>query len=157
MRGTHLKEGSKDMKKQLYSLALCAFLGLGAAMAAPLAQDSSAGASSGGQNQAVTPHHADPARQLQFLTKKLNLTEDQQKQILPILTQRQEQMQQILADNSLSRKDRFAKIRELREQTENSIKAVLNDEQKQQYDQMRQQARERMQQRRQERQNGTQN
>lgn len=145
------------MKKQMYSLALCAIFGLGTAMAAPVAQDQTAGATDGQNSQAVVRHHrADPNRRLHFLSKKLNLTDDQQKQILPLLSQQQEQMQQIFSDSTLARKDRAEKARAVREQTESSIKAVLNDQQKQQYDQMQQQMRQRMQQRREQRQNGSQ-
>ncbi|MGH9626371.1 MAG: hypothetical protein ACRD4G_18815, partial [Bryobacteraceae bacterium] len=63
---------------------------------------------------------------------------------------------QIFRDHSLTRKDRFAKMRTVREQTDNSIKAVLNDQQKQQWGQMQQQMRQRMQERRQQRENGSQ-
>ena len=67
------------------------------------------------QDQAPTPapeagqashHQADPSRQLKMMTKRLNLTGDQQNQILPILTERQQQFESIRNDNSLAPKDR---------------------------------------------------
>lgn len=146
------------MKKQICSLAFCAIFGVGAAIAAPVAQDQATGAGGDQNGQAVVRHHrrANPNRRLHFLTKRLNLTGDQQKQILPLLKQQQQQMRQIFRDHSLTRKDRFAKMRTVREQTDNSIKAVLNDQQKQQWGQMQQQMRQRMQERRQQRENGSQ-
>jgi len=132
------------MKRQIVSLALSTIFGMGVALAAPQTQDQPAEPQS---SQAVPEHHRmDPDRQIQMLTKRLNLTDDQQKQILPILTDQQQQMRSILNDKSLSATDRRAKAQTVREDSEAKIKAVLNDSQKQTWDQMQQQRRERMQQ-----------
>jgi hypothetical protein len=141
------------MKKQLTSLALCAFFGVGLTLAAPAPQDPSAPPAN---NQESGQRHADPNRQLHSLSKHLNLTADQQNQILPILTDRQQQMSGIVGDNSLSKKDRRAKMQAVREDSENKIKGVLNDTQKQQYDQMLQVMRDRAHERRSQHQNGGQ-
>ncbi len=130
------------MRKQLSFMTISALIGTGLAMAAP-------------QEQAPAPppagqaHHRqmDPNREVKMLTKKLNLSSDQQKQLLPILTDRQQQFESIRNDSSLSPKDQHEKMRSVREDSETKIKAVLNDNQKQTYDQMQQQMRERMQQR----------
>jgi Spy/CpxP family protein refolding chaperone len=145
------------MKKQICSLALCTIFGLGTAMATPIAQDQNAGSADSSTQPATQRRHADPNRQLQFLSKRLNLSEDQQKQILPLLTQQQQQMQEIFSDSTLNRKDRFQKVRSVRERTEASMKAVLNDQQRHQYDQMLQQRRQRMEQRREQRESANQN
>ena len=84
----------------------------------------------------------DPAHQAKMLARKLNLTDDQVKQIEPILANRIQQIQAIRADSSLAPKDRAAKMRDLRQQTQASIKAVLNDDQKQKYDQLQQEMRQ---------------
>jgi CBS-domain-containing membrane protein len=118
-------------------------------LAAPLPQDQAAPQQ---DNQTSGHRQADPDRQLRALSKQLNLTADQQNQILPILTDRQQQVTGILSDNSLSKKDRHAKMQAVRDDSETKIKAVLNDTQKQQYDQLLQQARERAQKRREQRQ-----
>ena len=98
-------------------------------------------------------HQSDPQEQLDRLSKKLNLTADQQKQILPILKARQEQMHTIWSDSSLSREDRQAKMHAVREDSDTKIRAVLTDSEKQTYDQMQQQMREREKERREQRQN----
>lgn len=135
------------MKRRMCSLALSTLLGLGVAIAAPLAQDQPA---QGSQN--AGRHPMDPNRQLSRLTKKLNLSADQQNQILPILSARQQEMQSIWSDNSLSAQDRHAKMRAVREDSDSKIRALLNDTQKQTYDQMQQQARERAKEHREQRQ-----
>jgi protein CpxP len=130
------------MRKQIFSLALSTLFGLGIAMAAPQAttpaqsQDQSNGKWAG-------RHEADPAKQVQHLTKKLNLTSDQQSQILSILQDRQQQMEKLRNDSSLSQEDRRAKFRAIREDSDTKIRAVLNDDQKKTYEQMQQQMHER--------------
>ena len=132
------------MNKQLCTFAMSALLAMGIAIGAPT-----------GQNEPQAPDatkaprgHADPNRQLKMLTKRLNLTDDQQKQILPVLTDRQQQFESIRNDSSLSPDDRREKMKALREDSDAKIKAVLNDNQKQTYEQMQQKMRERMQERR---------
>lgn len=133
------------MRKQIFSLALSALFGLGVAMAAPQAsaapqsQDQSAAP----QNRQWGGHHeADPNKQVEHLTKKLKLTSDQQNQILPILTSRQQQMEGIHNDSSLSPQDRRAKFQAVRDDSETKIRAILNDDQKKTYDQMQQEMRD---------------
>jgi periplasmic protein CpxP/Spy len=141
------------MKKQILSIALTTFFGLGTvglATAAP--QDQQAPAST--QQSPEQHRRMDPNRQVQMLTKKLNLTDDQQNQILPILTDRQQQFAAVQADSSLAAKDRHAKMRAIREDSDAKIRAVLNDTQKQTYDQLLQQQRDRMRQHREQHQNG---
>ncbi len=138
------------MKRQFFVLTLSALMGLGTGMAA-LAQDqNSTPPAEGRQGQ---HRQMDPNQQLKMLTKRLNLTEDQQKQILPILTDRQQQSENIRNDSSLAPKDRREKMRAVREDSEGKIKGVLTDSQKQTYEQMQQQMRERMQQHRDQEQN----
>ncbi|MGA8029573.1 MAG: hypothetical protein WB992_20720 [Bryobacteraceae bacterium] len=137
------------MRKQIFTLGLSTFFGLGAAIAAPQAQDQSAPQQT---NQTPERHQPDPNRQIQMLTKRLNLSADQQNQILPVLTSRQQQMQSVRADASLSAQERGEKMRAVREDSDSKIRAILTDDQKKTYDQMQQQMRDRMRQHSQERQ-----
>jgi Spy/CpxP family protein refolding chaperone len=132
------------MKKQLCLLAVSALIGIGAAIGAP--QDQNSAPPPAGDHGAH--HQMDPSRRVKTLAKKLNLSEDQQKQLLPIFTDEQQQFEAIHNDGSLAPKDRREKMRSVREASETKIKAVLTDSQKQTYDQMQQQMREKMQQRR---------
>jgi len=129
------------MRKQIACFALSTFLGL-SAFAAPQEQ-TPAPQTQAVPAQAEGTRQFDPQRQVQMLTKRLNLTADQQQQLLPILTERNQQMQNVRNDSSLSRKDRHEKMMAVREDSQNKIKALLTQDQKQTYDQMLQQARER--------------
>jgi periplasmic protein CpxP/Spy len=77
-----------------------------------------------------------PDRQVQALTKKLNLTADQAAKITPILQDRAQQMQALRADTTVAPADRRAKSQGIMNDSNTKIEAVLNDQQKQQYQQM---------------------
>ncbi len=89
----------------------------------------------------------DPDQQLARMTKRYNLSADQQTQIKPILASTQQQMQALRADSSLSRDDRMAKMMSIRSDSKTKIEAVLNDSQKKQYEDDQQKMQERMQER----------
>lgn len=91
----------------------------------------------------------DPQKQVNRLSKKLALTADQQNQILPILTDRQQQVETIMNDTSLTERERRAKLKAVREDSESRLRSVLTDTQRATYDQMKQEARERAKTRRQ--------
>ncbi|HEX4748006.1 MAG TPA: hypothetical protein VH302_00560 [Bryobacteraceae bacterium] len=140
------------MQTKIITVALTTFLGLGIAGAAIAAPQQEQQGTAPAQEQGHRP--LDPNRQIKMLTKRLNLTAEQQNQVLPILSDRQQQIASIQADNSLSPTDRHTKVRAIREDSDTKIRAVLNDNQKQAYDQMLRQQRERMQQRHEQRQSG---
>jgi hypothetical protein len=78
----------------------------------------------------------DPAKQAAHLGKRLGLSSDQVAQITPIFTDRQQQMQSLRADNSLTETDRHTKARAIMQDSKGKIEAVMNDTQKQQFEQM---------------------
>ncbi|MGB8030639.1 MAG: hypothetical protein WCF30_13380 [Terracidiphilus sp.] len=78
----------------------------------------------------------DPSQFAAHLGQRLGLTSDQVAQITPILTARQQQMQTLRADTSLSVQDRHTKARAIRQDTNSKIEAILTDSQKQQFEQM---------------------
>jgi protein CpxP len=82
--------------------------------------------------------------QVKHLTKKLNLSDDQQAKLKPILEDQQKQMGAIHNDSSLSREDRFSKMQALRQSSDTQIKGLLNDEQQKNFDKMRAEQQERM-------------
>jgi len=130
------------MNRKLLSLALGSLFSIGAALAAPVPQDQSQD-SNGGQQQSAERgrRHMDPEKEIAFLTKKLNLTADQQNQIKPILADRQQQMEALRADTSLSREDRFSKMKTIREDSRAKIEALLTADQKSTFEQMKPQGR----------------
>lgn len=82
--------------------------------------------------------------QIKHLTKKLNLSADQQTKLKPILEDQRKQMEAVHNDSSLSREDRFSKMQTLRQSSDADIKGVLNEEQQKNFDKMRAEQRDRM-------------
>ncbi len=78
----------------------------------------------------------DPARQLDRMTRRLNLTDDQRAQIKPILEERQQKMAAIFQNQSLTQGEARQQMRAVHLDTHNRIMAVLNDQQKQVFQQM---------------------
>ena len=79
------------------------------------------------------------------MTKRYNLSSDQQAQIKPILANQQQQMQALRQDSSLSREDKMAKVKSIRLDSSTKIQALLNDSQKQKFAQDQQRRQEHMQ------------
>ena len=92
--------------------------------------------------------------QVKNLADKLNLTADQQAKIKPILEDNRSQMQKIMQDDSMSREDKMAKGRGVREATNGKIRDLLTDDQKKQFDDMQKEMMERQRQRQQQQQGG---
>ncbi len=130
------------MKNQLSRLAISGLLATGLTLcsAAAFAQqdntaaptpDASAPQQAGGHGQ--WGGHQTPDEQVARMTKRYNLSSDQQAQIKPILANQQEQMQALRGDSSLSREDKMAKMKSIHEDSSSKIQAVLNDSQKQKF------------------------
>ena len=75
-------------------------------------------------------------QRLQRMTQALNLTEDQQAKIKPILENESTQMQGLRSDSSLSQDDRMAKMKQIRETTTSQINPILTPDQQKQYAEM---------------------
>jgi Spy/CpxP family protein refolding chaperone len=141
------------MKNQLCRIVLSGLLATGLTLSTAAAfaqQDNSAppaqqGGNSGGGR--FGRQQMDPDQQVARMTKRYNLSADQQAQIKPILANQQQQMQALRGDSSLSRDDRMAKMKGIREDSSTKIQAILNDTQKKQYAEDQQRMQERMQER----------
>jgi Spy/CpxP family protein refolding chaperone len=79
-------------------------------------------------------HHMDPDKMLAHMTKRYNLTSDQQSQIKPILQDQQQQMQALHSDTSTSQDDKRAKMMSMHQESAQKIEAVLTDQQKQKFE-----------------------
>lgn len=129
------------MRRQIHFV----LLSLGLALAG------TAWAQQGTPNTAPTTKHLhafDSQQQLERLTKQLQLTSDQQAKILPILQQRDQQLQALREDSSLKPADRRAKAMSIAQDTNQQMDAVLTEPQRAKAKAMREKAMERMEERR---------
>jgi Spy/CpxP family protein refolding chaperone len=141
------------MKNQLCRIALSGLLATGLTLggAAAFAQDNpapDASAQQPGNGQGrMGRMQMSPDERLAQMTKRYNLSADQQTQIKPILANQQTQMMALRQDNSLSREDKMAKMKGIRDDSNTKIQAILNDSQKAKFAEDQQKMQERMQQR----------
>ena len=122
------------MKKQLCTIALSGLLAIGMSAAAS-AQDAMQSQGGDPQQQGNMQGHGgrhgmDPAEQLAHMTKRYNLTADQQTQLKPILAEHQQEMMTLHADTSMSRPDKMAKMQSMQQDHAQKVEAVLTPEQK---------------------------
>jgi hypothetical protein len=131
------------MRSRLFTLALGCALTLGVTGAA-LAQEPPPpppDQAQGGPGPGGGMRRMDPNKQLEHLTQALDLTADQQSQIKPVLMDRQEKLQALFQNQSLSQDDRRTQARSVVEASNTKIESVLNDQQKQKFAAMQQRMR----------------
>ena len=124
----------------------CAVVVIGLMFAAMPALAQEGGAGQGGG------HHRgrmmmSPEERTEHLTQALNLSDDQKSKVLPIFQDEQKQIEAVRSDSSLSRDDRWAKMREIHQNTNTQIKGTLNPDQAKKFDEMQQQMEEHREQR----------
>jgi len=129
------------MRNKIVTFALGGLLVLGAASAVS-AQEPTSQPQQGQWGHGHGRGMMDPDRQLEHLTRQLNLTADQQNQIKPILVDRQQKMQALWQNQSLSREERHSQMQAIHQDTDLRITALLNDDQKQKYQAMQEHMRE---------------
>ena len=120
------------MNRTLGTFLLGGMLTLGMAASTAPAQENAAPQGQGEHGRG----RMDAEGQLKHLTQALDLTTDQQAQIKPVLAARDQQRQQIFADQSLAEADRHTKMKAIQDATRGKIEAVLTDTQKQKFEAM---------------------
>jgi periplasmic protein CpxP/Spy len=123
------------MRNQVIAIALGGMLAIGVTSAL-YAQDTTGQPAQQTQGGPGRGHGMDPERQLEHMTKALSLSSDQQTQIKPILQDRDQKMQALWQNQSLSQADRHSQVQAIRQDSDTRIEAVLNDQQKQKFQEM---------------------
>jgi hypothetical protein len=70
---------------------------------------------------------------LDVLSKRLGLDDDQKAKILPILVERRQKVQEVLADSTLRRRQRMVQMAGIFEDSDKRINALLGPEQQKTY------------------------
>ena len=102
------------------------------------------------QGQAGPQHgHGGPGgmrgNQVDFLTKKLNLTSDQVTQVKAIDDDARKQFMALREDTSIAGADKRTKMMDIHKASQDKIRALLTDDQKTKYDALQAEMRDRMQ------------
>jgi Spy/CpxP family protein refolding chaperone len=112
----------------VFIVAACVFGGL-----LGIAQQVFAGQEPGGEPPAAEqarPARGRAERELQRMTVRLNLTEEQQAKIRPILQERNKQLDDLRAQSSLPQGEARAKAAEIRRSARQQIAQILTPEQR---------------------------
>lgn len=131
-------------KRYLLALVTAGLITLGTSFT--VAQDNMS------NDQTAAPKHSghmhegmDPAKRTAELTKKLNLSSDQQSKVQSILESQKSQMEGLHQDSSMSQQDRRAKMMDIHKTSTDQIRALLNPDQQKKWDAMQEKREERMQ------------
>jgi Spy/CpxP family protein refolding chaperone len=89
-----------------------------------------------------------PDDQLKRMTKDFDLTADQQAKIKPILVDSRKKMEDVRNDSSGDRQTMRQKMMQIRQDTNDQIRALLDDKQKEKFDKQEQERQDRPQNRR---------
>jgi Spy/CpxP family protein refolding chaperone len=112
-------------------LAACLF-----AMAAVAQQNPPAQANGDHKHGQMGPGMGNVDDHVKELTTKLNLSNDQQAKVKSILEDTHQQMDTLAKDQSISKDDKHAKMKELHESVHSKVRDVLTDDQKPKFDAM---------------------
>ena len=98
----------------------------------------------GGRGEGGRRGPMSPDDQLKRMTKDFNLTDDQQSKIKPILVDEQKKMDDLRSDSSADRQTMRGKMMQIRQDTNDQVRALLDDKQKGKFDKQEQQREDRM-------------
>jgi periplasmic protein CpxP/Spy len=131
------------VSKEFYRMkkaAICALLAVAVVCcgATLYAQQDNMGQMNQGQSGGAMGHHPmiTPDQRLQHLTHQLNLTSDQQQKIKPMLEQEQQKLETLRQDTTTPQQDKRDQMQQIRQGTNDQIKAVLNPDQQTKFTQL---------------------
>ena len=132
--------------KYLWMLALLLALPLVGAL--PSAAQYQEGGPGGGQGRGGPREPMSPDDRLKQMTKNFKLTDDQQAKIKPILVDEQKKIEDLRNDSSGDRQAMRGKMMQIRKDTNEQVRAQLDDKQKEKFDKQEQDREDRMRNRR---------
>jgi periplasmic protein CpxP/Spy len=137
----HDKEDTmwKAMKFGTLGFALLVFL---ACSVTTRAQDAGTQESKAQAQTENGTHHAQRANHLEWLSKELNLTDEQKAQVKPILDEQSKQMRTTQEDTSLTQEQKHEKMKQIHQTTHSQINDILTPEQQKKFAALKEQQRE---------------
>jgi protein CpxP len=135
-----------EMVYTLAGLTLALALAFGLTTAAQTSGTESKQKASPDQNQtgsAGRMHRDRVGERLEWLSQHLNLTENQKKQLKPILAGEFKQMRVVGEDASLTQDQKREKMEQIHEASRPQVQAILTPEQREKFAQMKEEAKER--------------
>ena len=88
------------------------------------------------EDQGPTFSRPKPQKELKQLDKRLKLSGDQKGQILPLLKDRADAINKLMANSDLSTQEKYVQVASVRNTSNDKIRGLLTDAQKQLFDKM---------------------
>jgi len=88
------------------------------------------------------PHHGQRAGHLEWLSKELNLTDEQKEKVKPILDEQTKQMHATQEDSSLTQEQKHDKMKQIHQTTHSQINDILTPEQQKKFAALKEQQKE---------------
>jgi hypothetical protein len=88
-----------------------------------------------------------PEERVETLGAKLNLSAEQKEKLLPVVARQQEQLQALASDTSMSRRKKMRELRDVQQETDEKVLAILTSEQKKQYQELRKEQKQKVRER----------
>ena len=101
------------------------------------AQD--AGTSKAQAQTEAGPHQGQHAGHLEWLSKELNLTDEQKEKVKPILDEQSKQMRATQEDTSLTQEQKHEKMKQIHQTTHSQINGILTPEQQKKFAEIKEQ------------------
>jgi protein CpxP len=124
----------RGMKFGTLGFAVLVFL---ASSVTTRAQDAATQESKAQAQTEAGPHHGQRAGHLEWLSKELNLTDEQKAQVKPILDEQSKQMRATQEDTSLTQDQKREKMKQIHQTTHSQINGVLTPEQQKKFAEMK--------------------
>ena len=106
------------------------------------AQDAGTQESKAQAQTEVGPHHSQRANHLEWLSKELNLTDEQKEKVKPILDEQTKQMHAAQEDTSLTQEQKRDKMKQIHQTTHSQINEILTPEQQKKFAALKEQQKE---------------
>jgi Spy/CpxP family protein refolding chaperone len=129
----------KEMKFGMLGFAVLFFL---ACSVTARAQDAGTQESKAQAQTEAGPHHGQHASHLEWLSKELNLTDEQKEKVKPILDEQTKQMHAAQEDTSLSQEQKHDKMKQIHQSTHSQINDILTPEQQKKFAALKEQQKE---------------
>jgi protein CpxP len=127
----------------LFALALAFSLTTAAQTSSPESKQQASPDQSQKIDSAGNMHRDRVGERLEWLGQQLNLTQDQKKQLKPILAGEFKQMRAVGEDASLTQDQKREKMKQIHEASRPQVQVILTPEQQQKFAQMKEEAKDR--------------
>jgi periplasmic protein CpxP/Spy len=129
----------RGMKFGTLGFAVLVFL---ASSVTTRAQDAATQESKAQAQTEAGPHHGQRANHLEWLSKELNLTDEQKEKVKPILDEQAKQMHAAQEDTSLTQEQKHDKMKQIHQATHSQINEILTPEQQKKFAELKEQQKE---------------